>query len=77
MYLFISSLKPIDWLRNFSEEKDEVFINPIQVKDGSYITPQSYGWGLEMHKEFLRMYEYPIGDIWKDRVASGSITFLP
>ena len=31
----------------------------------------------EMHKEFLRMYEYPIGDIWKDRVASGSITFLP
>ena len=57
--------------------QDEVFINPIQVKDGSYITPQSYGWGLEMHKEFLRMYEYPIGAIWKDRVASGSITFLP
>ena len=57
--------------------QDEVFINPIQVKDGSYITPQSYGWGLEMHKEFLRMYEYPISDIWKDRVASGSITFLP
>ena len=57
--------------------QDEVFINPIQVKDGSYVTPQSHGWGLEMHKQFLRMYEYPIGDIWKDRVASGSITFLP
>ncbi len=57
--------------------QDEVFINPIQVKDGSYVTPKSYGWGLEMHKEFLRMYEYPKGDIWKDRVASGSITFLP
>ena len=57
--------------------QDEVFIKPIQVKDGSYVTPKSYGWGLEMHKEFLRMYEYPKGDIWKDRVASGSITFLP
>jgi hypothetical protein len=33
--------------------QDEVFINPIQVKDGSYVTPKSPGWGLEMHEDFL------------------------
>ncbi len=57
--------------------QEEVFKNPIQVKDGSYVTPKSLGWGLEMDEEFLRMHEYPNGDIWKNRVDSGSITFLP
>ena len=57
--------------------QEEVFKNPIQVKDGSYVTPKSPGWGLEMDEEFLRMHEYPNGDIWKNRVDSGSITFLP
>lgn len=57
--------------------QDKVFINPIQVKDGSYVTPKSPGWGLEMHDEFLNTHIYPTGDVWKDRVASGSITFLP
>ena len=57
--------------------QDNVFINPIQVKDGSYVTPKSPGWGLEMQEEFLSSHLYPDGDVWKDRVASGSITFLP
>ena len=57
--------------------QDEVFINPIKVKDGSYLTPTAPGWGLEMHKKFLREHIYPTGKIWKDRVASGGITFLP
>ena len=57
--------------------QDEVFVHPIQVQDGHYVTPKSYGWGLEMKNEFFNSHIYPTGDIWKDRVESGSITFLP
>jgi len=57
--------------------QDGVFENPIQVKDGHYVTPNSFGWGLEMHEEFFNDHIYPTGKVWKDRVSSGSITFLP
>ena len=57
--------------------QDGVFKHPIQVKDGHYVTPNSFGWGLEMHEEFFNDHIYPTGKVWKDRVSSGSITFLP
>ena len=57
--------------------QDGVFQRPIQVKDGHYVTPNSFGWGLEMHEEFFNDHIYPTGKVWKDRVSSGSITFLP
>ena len=76
-----------DQIKVSSESKDqvveyldflqkEVFINPIQVKDGCYVTPKSFGWGLEMHEKFFKSHIYPSGKIWRDRVESGSITFL-
>lgn len=57
--------------------QNEVFVNPVQVNNGHYITPKSFGWGLEMHEEFFNSHIYPTGKVWKDRVASGSITYLP
>jgi L-fuconate dehydratase len=57
--------------------QDDVFLNPIQVKDGHYVSPSAVGWGLEMQEEFFNDHTYPTGSIWKNRVASGSITFLP
>ena len=57
--------------------QDDVFKSPVRVKDGSYVTPEAPGWGLEMHKEFFDSHIYPTGAIWKERVESGSITFLP
>tara|TARA_B100000941_G_scaffold157700_1_gene111990 strand:+ start:4179 stop:5510 length:1332 start_codon:yes stop_codon:yes gene_type:complete len=57
--------------------QEEVFFNPIKVNNGHYVTPTVSGWGIEMHDNFLKSHIYPTGDIWKDRVASGSITFLP
>ena len=57
--------------------QDGVFINPVQVEDGHYVTPSSFGWGIEMNEEFFNDHVYPTGRVWKDRVASGSITFLP
>ena len=57
--------------------QDDVFLNPIQVKDGYYVSPSAFGWGLEMQEKFFNDHTYPTGSIWKNRVASGSITFLP
>ena len=57
--------------------QEDVFKFPVRVKDGNYVTPEAHGWGLEMHKEFFDSHTYPTGRIWKERVESGSITFLP
>ena len=57
--------------------QDNVFLNPIQVKNGHYVSPSAFGWGLEMQDEFFNNHKYPTGSVWKNRVASGSITFLP
>ena len=51
--------------------------SPIKVNNGHYVTPKSFGWGLEICEEFKSTHTYPAGEIWKDRIASGSITFLP
>lgn len=57
--------------------QDDVFIHPIQVKDGHYVAPNQFGWGIEMNDDFFNNHIYPTGSVWKDRVDSGSITFLP
>ena len=57
--------------------QDDVFLNPIEVKDGHYVSPSAFGWGLEMQEKFFNDHIYPTGSIWKNRVVSGSITFLP
>ena len=55
--------------------QDDVFINPVKVKNGRYIAPESYGWGLEMKDSFFDSHQYPSGSIWRNRVESGSIKF--
>ncbi len=57
--------------------QDDVFLNPIKVKNGRYLTPLTHGWGLEMHENFLKSHIYPTGEVWRNRINSGSITFLP
>ena len=57
--------------------QDDVFVNPIQVKDGHYVSPSAFGWGIEMKDNFFNDHIYPTGSIWRERVESGSIKFLP
>ena len=59
---------------NFLQE--DVFISPIKAKNGRYVAPESYGWGLDMEKDFFDSHIYPTGSTWNKRIASGSITFL-
>ena len=57
--------------------QNEVFVSPVTVKNGCYEAPSSFGWGLEMKQGFIDEHLYPSGAVWKNRVDSGSITFLP
>ncbi len=56
--------------------QDDVFISPIQIREGAYVAPTAPGWGLEMYPEFVEKHVYPTGSVWQGREASGDITFL-
>jgi len=56
--------------------QDEVFIEPVRIKQGSYVTPTAAGWGLEMHPEFVAKHIYPNGSVWVGRKDSGGVTFV-
>ena len=45
----------------------DVFCAPVLVKEGSYVTPENSGWGLEVKPEFLERYRFPYGEVWRDR----------
>ena len=68
-----SETQVVEYL-NFLQE--DVFLHPIQVRNGAYVTPTTSGWGLEMYPEFVEKHIYPTGSVWQGREASGSITFL-
>ena len=56
--------------------QDGVFLHPIEVADGAYVTPTRPGWSLDMHPDFIAAHTYPTGAVWRGREASGSIGFL-
>ena len=56
--------------------QDGVFLHPIEVTDGAYVAPTHPGWNLEMHSDFVDAHTYPTGAVWRDRKASGGISFL-
>ncbi len=68
-----SDTQVVEYL-NFLQE--DVFLHPIQVRDGAYVTPIVPGWGLEMSPDFVEEHIYPTGSVWQDREASGGVTFL-
>ena len=55
--------------------QDGVFKSKLKVKDGHYIAPESYGWGLEINKDFMNNHIYPTGSVWIERENSGNILF--
>ena len=55
--------------------QDGVFKSKLKVKNGHYIAPKSYGWGLEINKDFMNNHIYPTGSVWIERENSGNILF--
>ena len=41
--------------------------HPVEVKEGSYVTPTAPGWGLEFLPEFLEKHTFPGGEVWDKR----------
>ena len=41
--------------------------HPVTTKEGAYVTPTAYGWGLEFLPDFLDRHRFPDGEVWKDR----------
>ena len=68
-----SDTQVVEYL-NFLQE--EVFLYPIRVQNGAYVTPTVPGWGLEMSPDFVEQHIYPTGSVWHGRELSGGITFL-
>ncbi|MCE2401914.1 mandelate racemase/muconate lactonizing enzyme domain-containing protein [Candidatus Poribacteria bacterium] len=56
--------------------QDDVFIEPIKIRNGAYVAPTVPGWGLEMSPDFVEKHTYPTGSVWQGREESGGITFL-
>ena len=56
--------------------QDEVFIEPVKLEQGAYVTPKRPGWGLELQAHFVAKHTYPTGSVWAGREDSGGVRFL-
>lgn len=45
----------------------EAVEQPVETKNGHYVTPTAPGWGLEFHNDFLQDHTFPTGKIWANR----------
>ena len=72
----VSTRSDIQFVEYLNFLQEDAFLNPVRVKNGSYVAPTSPGWGLEMHAEFIDAHTYPTGSVWVGREASGGVTFI-
>ena len=49
----------------YVEHLHEHFLDPVVIRNGSYVAPQAPGWSITMRPESLREYEFPIGPAWR------------
>uniref|UniRef100_H2Y5X8 Mitochondrial enolase superfamily member 1 n=1 Tax=Ciona savignyi TaxID=51511 RepID=H2Y5X8_CIOSA len=49
----------------------EHFVEPVRIKDASYMSPQKPGYSSEMKAESLDNYEFPNGTIWSNLIKEG------
>lgn len=49
------------WLEYLEFLQQDVFLHPLEVRNGGYVLPSAPGWGLEMHDGFVAKYRYPDG----------------
>jgi L-fuconate dehydratase len=51
----------------YVEHLHEHFLDPVVIRNGCYVAPQSPGWSITMHPESIREFEFPSGPAWKTR----------
>ena len=47
----------------------EHFIDPVVIRDGRYVPPTRPGYSIEMRRESIDRYAFPMGAVWADRAT--------
>jgi L-fuconate dehydratase len=53
-----------DRILEYVEHLHEHFLDPVRIKDGSYMPPERPGYSIEMYPESLDEFEFPMGNAW-------------
>jgi len=71
---YVQHLSTFDYLRVSCSMEDRVieyvdhlhehFLNPVQIRCGHYLLPQSPGYSIEIFPETLKQYAFPDGEVW-------------
>lgn len=63
-YIYISgSLE--DRIVEYVDHLHEHFVDPVVIKDGSYMPPAKPGYSITMFDDSLDKYEFPNGTAWQ------------
>jgi L-fuconate dehydratase len=58
-----------DRIVEYVDHLHEHFLDPVIIRDGRYVPPTARGYSITMRPESLRMFSYPDGPIWTERLA--------
>jgi L-fuconate dehydratase len=58
------SATPEDRVIEFVDHLHEQFINPVEMKEGRYLVPQSAGYSIEIKQDALKRFSFPGGEVW-------------
>ena len=47
----------------------EHFVDPVVIRHGRYVPPTRPGYSIEMRRESIDRYAFPMGAIWADRAT--------
>ena len=54
-----------DRIIEYVDHLHDHFLDPVTIRNGAYMPPEMPGYSIEMKRESLKDYEYPIGKVWK------------
>jgi L-fuconate dehydratase len=57
----------------FVDHLHEHFVEPVTVRNGSYIAPEAPGFSAQMHPGTLTRYRYPDGPVWANPTDVASV----
>lgn len=56
-------------LIEYVEHLHEHFVNPVVIRNGTYVVPEEPGYSCEMFADSVTRYRYPDGAFWKQALA--------
>jgi len=54
-----------DRVLEYVEHLHEHFVDPVVIRNGSYVAPAAPGYSITMRPESISDYEFPSGRAWK------------